>query len=127
MKRKPTAITIGAICIAAWLSSHFFIPTFGIETHSGAYGLVIERGSILFGSDDHEFKMLKPFASILHYGDYLGERPTAPETFKGRLAIGTDSRYPWVSGISIPMWLVGLTLVSAYLALRTLRPENARA
>jgi len=127
MKMKLIAITLGAVCIAAWVASHFVIPTFGIETHSGAYGLVIERGSLLFGADGHTFDVLKPFADILYYGDYLGAHPTALETFRGRIAFGPDPRYPWVTGISIPIWLIGLVLAAALLALQTYRHPTTRA
>lgn len=127
MKIKLTAITLIVGCLITWAISHFAIPTFGIESPSGAYGVVIERGSVLLGADDHAFAAFKPFMDVLSYEGYLGERPTALETIKGRIAFGPDPRYPWVTGVALPMWSIGLVLLLLMLTFQVHHHSTTRA
>ncbi len=92
----------------------------------GAYGAGFERGSMLFVKGARPGDPYKPFFESLEYGgSFVGDPPSIQETLIGRFGLGEHPQFSWLTGITVPLWLVLLIVSAAPILLVLARRSHA--
>ena len=101
--------------------------TIGVELPFGAYGIGIERGSVMVVQGTDTDATFRPFFEFLAYESYLGLPPEILDTIKGTFAFGEHPRFPWLVGIEVPCWFLVLGVVAVGVATTVLRQQRLGA